>query len=233
MPLIFNANVLPPPGNEYVAWIDVMGIQSAMSRSLDITANFVFKLHVAALQAPHNGVTLYPVMDGLYTSSPNQQTMFDFLRSLFSKAAESFIGQPETLFRFIVRGGLAFGPVIHGSAVPAQSSPEFGTPGGAQYKNLILLGMPMVQAHLSEKNAPPFGLFVHESARTFAPPLAEPFHHVWWRWVNPANSDVWNNLPRTLANYFEWCRQRPNSLLYDLDRIRVHADLAQQYFANP
>jgi len=33
MPIFFNSQHLPPsPGAEYVAWIDVMGIQSAMGR---------------------------------------------------------------------------------------------------------------------------------------------------------------------------------------------------------
>src|SRR5580700_7078082 len=35
--------------------------------------------------------------------------------------------------------------------------------------NKILLGMPRVQAHLAERGTPPFGVFVHESARVFAP----------------------------------------------------------------
>jgi hypothetical protein len=118
----FNAQVLPTPTNEYVAWIDVMGVQSAMSRSLDITANFVFKLHVAALQAPHAGVSLYPVMDGLYISSPSQQAVLDFLRSMFSNIAEVFVAETENLHRFIVPGAVAFGPVIHGAAVPATAS---------------------------------------------------------------------------------------------------------------
>ena len=207
-----------------------MGVQSAMSRSLDITANFVFKLHVAALQAPNTGVSLYPVMDGLYIASSTQQAILDFLRSVFSDIAETFVNEKENLYRFIVRGALAFGPVIHGAAVPASASNVFGSAVGGHYKNAILLGIPMVQSHLAEKDAPPFGLFVHDSARTFAPPATAPLHHVWWRWVNAANSHVWNPLSGALTTYFGWCRERPNSILYDRERIDVHAGLARQYF---
>jgi hypothetical protein len=231
MPLFFNAQVLPVPANEYVAWIDVMGVQSAMSRSLSITANFVFKLHVAALQAPHTAVSLYPVMDGLYVSSSNQQAVLEFLRSMFSNIAEVFVDETENLHRFIVRGAIAFGPVIHGAGVPANASNAFGSTAGGQYKNAILLGMPMVQAHVAEKNAPPFGLFVHESARAFAPPSAVPLHHVWWRWVNPNTSQTWNALPNALKAYFEWCSHRADSILYDRARIKFHADLSEQYFS--
>jgi hypothetical protein len=231
MPLYFNAQVLPEPTNEYVAWIDVMGIQSAMSRSLDITANFVFKLHVAALQAPHDQICLYPVMDGLYLASGNQQAIFDFLRSVFYNIADTFVHEAENLHRFVVRGALAFGPVIHGSAVPPSASNVFVTQAGGQYKNQILLGMPMVQSHLGEKNAPPFELFVHESARTFAPPApTQPLHHVWWKWGNPETTPVWNALPEALDAYFKWCRDRASTVLYDRDRIQVHSELAQQYF---
>lgn len=230
IPLYFNAEVLPIPANEYVAWLDVMGVQSAMSRSLKITANFVFKLHMAALQASNTGVSLYPVMDGLYLSSSNQQTMLDFLRSVFSNIAEVFVDETENLHRFIIRGALAFGPVIHGAAVPASISNAFGSTVGGQYKNAILLGMPMVQSHLGEKNAPPFGLFVHESARAFAPPTTMPLHHVWWRWVQPSTGALWNAVPLALNDYFEWCRNRADSILYDRQRIDAHAELARQYF---
>jgi hypothetical protein len=179
MPLYFNAKALPAPTNEYVAWVDVMGVQSAMSRSLNITANFVFKLHTAALQAPNTaGLRLYPVMDGLYIASSNQAAILDFLRSVFSAIAETFINETENMHRFIVRGALAFGPVIHGANVKSSAAKVFGTPAGGNYKDAILLGMPMVQSHLAEKDAPPFGIFVHESARAFAPAGAVPLHHV-------------------------------------------------------
>jgi hypothetical protein len=230
MPLFFNAQLLPQPVDEYVAWVDVMGVQSAMSRSLSISANFVFKLHMAALRAPNNGVSLYPVMDGLYIATPSQQAMLEFLRSVFRDIAEEFTAETENLHRFIVRGALAFGPVIHGAAVPASVATDFGTVSGGQYKTSILLGMPMVQSHLAERNAPPFGLFVHESARTFAPAATLPLHHVWWKWVTPGNSQVWNGTLAALKLYFEWCRSRPDSILYDRERIEVHADLVRQYF---
>ena len=227
----FNGQLLPNPTQEYVVWLDLMGIQSSMSRSLPITANFIFKLHAAALLAPSAGVVLYPVMDGLYAASSNQNTILEFLRSVFVEIAGEFNGAADPLHRFIVRGAIAYGPVIHGSAVPAHASNSFQTPQGTEYKNAILLGMPMVQAHQSERNAPPFGLFVHESARAFSPPGVNPLHHVWWRWVNAGNAPVWNALRPALHQHYQWCRERPNHLLYDIDRINVHDGLAQQYFA--
>ncbi len=65
----FKSKLIPTPKNEYVAWVDVMGIQSSMSRSIDISANFIFKLHIAALNAKTAKLNIYPVMDGFYALS--------------------------------------------------------------------------------------------------------------------------------------------------------------------
>jgi len=113
MPLFFNAAHLPPPTEEYVAWVDVMGTQASMSTSLRTTANFMFKLHIAAFQAPRQHVRIYPVMDGFYAAAPGKADMLNFLRGVFSALGHEFNVTEENRFRFIVRGGLAFGPSIH------------------------------------------------------------------------------------------------------------------------
>jgi hypothetical protein len=229
MPLVFNANHLPAPTPEYVAWVDIMGTQASMSRSLSVTANFIFKLHTAALQAPHAQVRVYPVMDGFYAAAIDQLSMLSFLRSVFVAAAEEFNGTANNAHRFVIRGGLAYGPVIHGNAIPAAASQVLG--GHAGYRDLILLGMPIVQAHLCEANAPPFGVFIHESARAFAPVGAQPFHHTWWQWVNAGNQAIWNGLMGNLNGYFDWCAQRAFRIGYPGDRITAHRELARQFFA--
>jgi hypothetical protein len=182
MPFNFNADHLPEMASEYVAWVDVMGTQVAMSRSIKITANFIFKLHIAALRAQFAGIQIYPVMDGFYASTPNRNQMLSFLRTVFKSVAEEFNATVEPHHRFMIRGGLAFGPVIHGRDV-GQCATELQN--NLPYSNSILLGMPMVQAHLSERDAPPFGVFVHESARVFAPDETEPLHWIWWKWDDP------------------------------------------------
>lgn len=226
--MAFNASLLPAAINEYVAWVDVMGIQSAMGRSLSISANFIFKLHIAALSAPRENVQIYPVMDGFYASSPCKEAILTFLRSVMSSVGQTFLETTEPLHRFIVRGALAFGPVVHGSQVPEAVDP--GLAGHDQYKSSILLGMPIVQANKAESIAPPFGIYIHESARAFAPNGQQPFHHVWWKWVIPDVGPVWNNLLQQLNAHYEWCLKRPNRLLYEASRISVHQQLAVEYF---
>ena len=103
MPLWFNADHLPNPSLEYVAWVDVMGTQISMSRSLAISANFIFKLHTAALQASNQNITLYPIMDGFYASSSSKSDILRFLQSVFEQVAEEFNREEAQLHRFIVR----------------------------------------------------------------------------------------------------------------------------------
>lgn len=204
MPIYFNSQLLPPfPNPEYAAWIDVMGIQSAMSRSLHISGNFVFKLHVAALQAPRANVRLYPVMDGMYICSSAQADMLDFLRSVLEQVADTFITESEPLHRFSVRGALAYGPVIHGNQIPSSASNAFQN--NVTHKDGIILGLPVVQAHENEKLAPPFGIFIHESARAFAPAGTAPMKHVWWKWVNPTSQHLWQTTAQSIATHYDWC----------------------------
>jgi hypothetical protein len=227
MPLGFHAGHLPEMASEYVAWVDVMGTQVSMSRSISATANFIFKLHIAALRAQVAGMRIYPVMDGFYASAPEKNRMLAFLRSVFRSVAEEFNTTDEPQHRFMIRGGLAFGPVIHGHDV-GQCAPELQS--NLSYRDSVLLGMPMVQAHLSERDAPPFGLFVHESARVFAPNGTDPLHWIWWKWKTEDQVATWETLKNQLIAHLAWCKARAQAILYSLDRIEAHEKMVQQYF---
>lgn len=229
MPLQFNAGNLPQMHSEYVAWVDVMGTQASMSRSISATANFIFKLHIAALQSATQGVVLYPVMDGFYASCGDRNLMLDFLRGVFKRVADEFNAETSPHHRFCIRGGLAFGPVVHGrDCKPCAQELQ----AGPAYSEKILLGMPMVQAHLAERGAPPFGVFVHESARVFAPSGTDSLHWVWWKWGsgNPGAQPTWNTLKAELPKYIEWCEKRSQAIEYSAERIQAHKTMMQQYF---
>jgi hypothetical protein len=229
MALFFNAGHMPQPAPEYVAWVDVMGTQASMSAALKVAANFIFKLHIAALQAPHANVRIYPVMDGFYASAPGKDDMLEFLRSVFSEVAATFNAEAENRFRFVIRGALSYGPVVHGGALPPQCSPALAANG--PYRDHLLLGMPMVQSHLSETHAPPFGVYVHESARAFAPPGQSPLIDRWWSWSSGATHATWAALPTELEAYYDWCDARAGKIDYLAERIGVHRRTARQYFA--
>jgi hypothetical protein len=114
--------------------------------------------------------------------------------------------------------------------LPAEVGNAFQTTDGTTYKTSILLGMPMAQAHQCERLAPPFGLFVHESARPFSPPGTIPLRYVWWKWDHGKSQAIWNALKTKLAEHLDWCSKRPTLLLYDLERIKVHKALVDEYF---
>jgi hypothetical protein len=199
-----------------------------MSRSLSATANFIFKLHAAALKARRTNVQLYPVMDGFYAASADQSSMLDFLREVLTLLAKEFNHQKRPEHRFAVRGGLAFGPVVHGRSVPQKASPSLAS--SPMYRDSILLGMAMVQAHQCEASAPPFGVAVHESARTFAPSGQTAMHNSWWRWSNGSNSPVWKQLEKELPAHLAWCADRAIPLGYPAERIAAHKEMVRQYF---
>lgn len=228
--LYFNAKYLPQdPRNEYVAWVDIMGTRISMSRSLPASANFVFKLHEAALRARSQNVILYPVMDGFYASSANQDSILTLLRVVFQGVAQEF-NKSNQKHRFIIRGAVAFGPVIHGQDIPPKASRIMGK--NKPYRDNVLLGLPMVQASTTEKSAPPFGIFVHESARTFSPDGEKPLSHIWWKWWKWGEKNVgtWYKLRKELESYYEWCTSGGGDGGYDPARISAHRTLARQYF---
>jgi len=226
----FNANLLPQASDAYVAWLDVMGIRATMLRSLPVTANFVFKLHVAVLEAPGQHVTLYPVMDGVFIVTPNREEMRSFLSEVFSRLADLFTNTTQNEHRFLVKCAVAFGGVIHGQNVPANVSNIFQQ--HQAYKDSILLGMPIVYAVQGEPRAAPFGVFVHESARDFLEQTERKRSHVWWPWFDPGQNQSAQALRGALPDYFDWCEERAGAIDYDYNRIRAHRHYADQYLVD-
>lgn len=224
----FDGSRLPNSTEAYVAWIDLMGIRGWMLRSLPVTANFVFKLHVAALEAREPDMVLYPVMDGVYAVA-SKDKMRPFLMNLFKRLALSFSQTLEHEHQFLIKGAIAFGPVIHGSSVKGASR---ALDDNSIYRDSILLGMPMVLAHLNEPSAPPFGIAVHDSARSFMNSSELKRSHCWWHWFEKGRSPEAMNLKEGLSNYFSWCESRAGALDYDVSRIKIHRMQASQYLVD-
>jgi hypothetical protein len=152
----FDARELPKPRREYVCWLDVMGMEAQMKYSAAVSANFVFKLHVAALEAPGERMRLYPIMDGLYGCSPSRAVMDAFMSSVLSSLVETFRAQSVPHFRFVVRGAVAYGDVYHGAEVGNAASKTLSA--NPAYRAAIMLGPPVVDANRTEPEAPPFGI---------------------------------------------------------------------------
>lgn len=103
--------------SRYMIWIDVMGSDNAMRRSLAMSANFVMKLHAAALNALRFAgpdFILYPMIDGIYCLATDKFRTFAFIERVFASLANVFIGESKNQHRFMVRGAVAYGPVVRG-----------------------------------------------------------------------------------------------------------------------
>jgi len=172
-------------------------------------------------------VSLFPVIDGMYVVSDNLFSIVFFISDVFRSMAAEFIVL-ENRERSIIRGAFAHGPVILGEECK-EGAEEFKE---TAYANSILIGMPLVQAFEDEKKAPPFGVFVHESARAFSQIGKHQITTPLWRWWigNQDTSQIAAALPPCLTSYFDWCRNNPIQNEYPTDRLEAHAAKVREYF---
>lgn len=229
----FQHRFLPDPMPHYVVWLDIMGAQLAMRRSLPMSTNFVMKLHIACQTAIHNHgpkLELFPVIDGVYITCPSLGPVLYFLKDVMSRLALTFIFEEDQKFRFMVRGALAYGPISKGSALPTTN---FNLDPG--YTQHIVLGSALSQAYEDEKRASPFGLFISESARMFAPAGQQPLqgvHLKWWYAGNESrDNELLRHLKMSIHEWYDWAEKHPGSLTYDPVRMKVHRGLFDEYFA--
>ena len=207
-----------------------------MKKSVMDTANYVFKLHAAIItswreKAYHN-VFVYPVMDGAYITATNKEDMENLLIRVYRKIAEVFINEPKIEHQYLMRGAVAYGEVIHGHNVPYGASKAFELDLG--YKNQILLGSAMIDAYEGEREAAPFGIYVHESAKNRFGDRYKGTYSGEWKWFLQKSLKVEESLSEVILNktisYLDSMRDTNNPLHYDIKKIERHKRLAEQYF---
>lgn len=229
---------LPDTKERYVGWIDVMGTTAISSRSITEAAIKVFKLHSAAIAAEEEvpdeyegSLTLYPMMDGIYVVASDKYGLMEFLQRTYSIIGHDVVDAEKDHHIFALRAAVAFGPVLAGKDMEGYDDRVEGT----THQDRTLVGLPVVQAFLSEDKAPPFGVYVHESARAFAPDDTNPFQFVWWKWFR-SNNDEYNEeelaveIHGVLKEYYEWSKNNSKRIGYEKERIQQHEDLVAQYF---
>ncbi|MBO7616187.1 MAG: hypothetical protein J6T22_03175 [Bacteroidales bacterium] len=203
------------PFVEYVCWLDIMGTQNSMSESFEKSANFILRFHTAVLKAAiSQKVRVYPVMDGVYVVVKKLDEMRATLDKIMTSLAEVFLAEKNN-HRFVVRGALARGPIQHGSKISSEISADISPRVG--YKQHLLFGMPMIQAFTSEKLAPPFGIYIHESARTVGGLQGR---YYYWRRNEAlsANVHLQSELKEGLISFFGWEKDR--SFYYKLEKTK-------------
>lgn len=238
----FDASRIARAENVYVAWIDLMGAGHLMSVSLEKPANALVRLHMAVDQAiaKRDSIETLPINDGVFIISPRKIDIEQVVRSVMIDLAAIFISTPDPQNKFLLRGGIAYGPVYRGEAIAAglSSSKRVKL---EQVLSRVAFGPAIIQAYRGEGSAPPYGIAIHESARSFAPVGTTPFlmtHWLWWV-THPELDHPVGTPPLTvlrdvlcedLLKHFSWLRS--TLLLHGLspEKLTQWEQMSQQYF---
>jgi hypothetical protein len=214
----------------YVFWLDLMGARNAMKLSLSRAARSVMKIHAAALLAKqkYQDLEINPVMDGVYGYVEKRELLEKCLREILTALGNVFVQEKVSSSRFMVRAGVAYGPLIPGKVL------AIGAPILQQNQDFLggtAIGMAISHAYEAESCAPPFGVYIHESARAFAPrtPNSYPYLTNLWSWFDDDDALTWG-IRRTLVEHFDWLEKNPVASQYDVQALIKHRALADEYF---
>ena len=212
---------------QYVCWIDVMGSQEIMLRSLAVASNFLMKLHIASLRVNEEfHLQLFPVIDGIYACSPSLGCILTFINRIHSTLAVTFILEKTEHFKFKVRSGLAYGPVMEGNKLLRCANELLRHP---LHTEAILLGSALTHAYKVEREAPPFGVALHPSVNK-AFPLSDS-NLKWWKYCSrPDDYQLACELYLSLTAHYNWCSANSEKLGYDLQDISRHRAKVEEYF---
>ena len=242
--LNFNSEHLKPANNVYVGWLDLMGAGHIMGVSVRKSANFLTRLHMAV----HRAVTdvdfkgrLLTINDGVFIVTSSKRELMSVMGRALILLACNFVAVPRPHDRFLIRGGIAYGPVYFGAdLIPGVAPKKFRE--NAEFLAPVMFGPAIIQAYRSESFAPPFGVAVHESARAFFPLGEEPFrmtHWLWWKPNEPVDYPT-NAAPlpalkaclaSDLEDHFVWMAETLIFHGIDLAKLSAWRTQCAQYFA--
>lgn len=201
-----------------------MGTQNAMRRSLDDATNFLFSFQMDVTTASNGkDVSILRMMDGCYVFSKQSHTIREFLIKLFCEVSERVI-EEELQYVNLIRGAVSYGAVVSDLDLSLPKHNEKWE----SFRNSFFAGMPMIQAYSGDSEAPPFGVFVHESARS-AEYRDAAFSQKWFRLF-----DRYQNrkaLEEKVNGYFEHCKKLKSFLDYPEEKITKHSEMFAQYMS--
>jgi len=220
----FFPDHLPPTRNsdEYVVWIDIMGIGGTMAEYPDVAEVNVGKLHLAVAEyEEENQLILYPMVDGVYAISENRDQIIDFSQEIVGRFGQNLIARagPEPnrgklKFGPLVRCGIAKGEVHHWEDLTETELADH------ENRTALVTGNAVSHAHECETEAPPLGIRVHESASV----SGERTNQKWW---NTEQTAVFTR--RALRKYWK-IYEDGCEIPYNKDAIAKHAEKADNYF---
>lgn len=211
----------------YVCWIDIMGMQSLLSRSITTAAIIIsrFQKFLDMQSVKYNSdnksdIFIHPIMDAAYITSTNGDTLIKFLEKIYRAVATNFINEGDYFQKFIIKSCIAYGLIGHGADI---EDTEFTK------KDTLIFGLPIIQAYKSEKKAPPFGIYIHQSARSLSDHSFPRRWHLWFSDSDSKGTPLINNLRSSLTDYFERAKKLSFCLEYSDEKIEKHEQMAGQY----
>ena len=213
-PGFFNPDKdIPNSSPVYVGWFDIIGGDNLTKISLTKATIFVMKLFSMANHAK-NDVDIYPSVNGFFAVHENQEEFLNFAKKFFLSTYEKLFEKARNDHRFLIRGSIAYGNVVIGKHI-TRIYP---------FKDNIIIGDAVSQAFKSIQKAPPYGIYIDETARLF-PTRVNSIQYVYYRWFS-------NGLTfgKSITGHLDWCKEHSYSNLYDTNEIEKSILLAQDYF---
>ncbi len=243
--LRFDASKLLIADNQYVAWIDLMGSGHIMSVSIAKSANFLARLHMAAKIAVDDSpdpVVTCPINDGIFLISRSKRAIMSVVRQVVFVLSGYFVSTPRPQDKFLLRGAIAYGPVYSGDDLNRGLSKTKAEKYGPAFKS-VQFGPAIIQAFRHEAEAPPYGIAIHESARSFSPVGELPFRETHWLWWLPVDEvdfpsgavslrDMARCVRGDLDGHFEWMKEKAIFQSVDLESVGRWANSSRQYFSS-
>lgn len=194
----------------YVAWVDIMGAGSAMRRSLQESSSAIGRFHTAIINAYHaivdeseanNEVNVHSLTDGAYIVTRSPQRMREVLSQMMLQLVRTFLSS-SAKNKFVVRSAVAHGNVVSSATMKRRILTGNGHGEDADLVRNVTLGSPFEKAYHGETMAPPFGVFVDQSA-IGADNFSSDCIWRWWSVENVLHKEFCGGLNACIANYFE------------------------------
>jgi hypothetical protein len=220
-----------------------MGAGHVMSISPAKSANYLSRLHMAVALATASSTDLHlnPINDGVFVTTASKPLIMRVVRDVLAYLSAYFISTGPPQDKFLVRAAIAYGPVYHGGALRACLSLQKQRQHADTFEG-VQFGAPIIQAYRAESSAPPYGVAIHESARSFSPGGTRPFRQTHWLWWPTAEElrplskfvslpDLARCLAVDLGRYFDWMR---TTLIFHgiaEDKLTQWSRQVEQYFS--
>jgi len=194
----FNGNHLKEKGNQFVAWIDLMGVQDALVNDHKTPAIWRGEL----LAEIHEHVNLdkvgevFCVGDGVVIMSNNEDYLMSFLRALFSHYVKFNIhryGDWEPYYHRLIRAGTGSGRVFQIDIEEFDRDNHGGAPFAESFRNEPF-GPGVIEAFSTEGGAP------------FSIQTPEDGAYKWWKddWIDGTRNQKQTQVLEMLQDYFDY-----------------------------